>query len=113
MNHPGRRGLVTTAWALTDEDLAFTWPIWEFAATSDTIRSLLQLRELVEPDTYRSLLRARGIATIFRSRRIKVGAGALHASDISPTAVRNLQRRYIHWYLRVAMTLARRVRYSP
>jgi len=74
---PGRRGLATTAWALTGEgDLAFTWPIWEFSAPPDTIRSLLQLGILAKPERDRSSLRARGIAATFRSRRIKVGSGS-------------------------------------
>ena len=82
---PERRGLSTTAWALIDEeDLAFTWPIWEFTAPPDTIRSLLQLGELAEPERYRSHLRARGIAAIFRSRRIKVGAGSNYKLNFSP-----------------------------
>lgn len=82
---PGRRGLATTAWALIDEeDSAFTWPIWEFTAPPDTIRSLLQLGELAEPDRYRAPLRARGIAAIFRSRRIKVGAGSNYKLNFSP-----------------------------
>jgi hypothetical protein len=82
---PGRRGLSTTAWALIDEeDLGFMWPIWEFTAPPDTIRSLLELSELAEPEHYRSPLRARGIAAIFRSRRIKVGAGSNYKWNFSP-----------------------------
>jgi hypothetical protein len=82
---PGRRGLVTTAWTLVDEEhLALTWPIWEFFAPLDTIRSLLQLSELAEPEPCRSPLRARGIAAIFRSRRIKVGAGSNYKWNFSP-----------------------------
>lgn len=81
---PGRRGLGTTAWALIDEEnLAFTWPLWEFPAPPDTIRSLLQLSELTEPERYRAPLRARGIAAIFRSRRIKVGAGSNYKLNFS------------------------------
>jgi len=82
---PGRRGLSTTAWALIDEeDLAFTWPIWKFAAPPDTIRSLLQLSELAELEPNRSPLWSRGIAAIFRSRRIKVGAGSNYKLNFSP-----------------------------
>jgi hypothetical protein len=82
---PGRRGLVTTGWALVGaEGSAFTWPIWEFSAPPDTIRSLLQLSELREPETHRFPLRARGIAAIFRSRRIKVGAGLNTKVNFSP-----------------------------
>ena len=82
---PGRWGLGTTAWAPIDEEnLAFTWPIWEFTAPPDTIRSLLQLGELTEPRPHRSTLQARGIAAIFRSRRIKVGAGSNYKLNFSP-----------------------------
>lgn len=82
---PGRRGLATTAWALLDDEgLAFSWPIWEFCAPPDTIRSLLQLRELAQPRPDRSSLRARGIAAIFRSRRIRVGAGSNFKLNFSP-----------------------------
>lgn len=82
---PARRGLATTAWALIDEEgLVFTWPIWEFIAPPDTIRSLLQLGELAEPEPDRPPLRARGIAAIFRSRRVKVGAGSNYKLNFSP-----------------------------
>ena len=81
---PGRRGLGTTAWAIINDADAFTWPIWESTAAPDTIRSLLQLSELAEPERYRSPLRARGIAAIFRSRRIKVGAGSNYKLNFSP-----------------------------
>jgi hypothetical protein len=82
---PGRWGLATTAWVVIDgEDTAFTWPIWERAVSSDTIRSLLQLRELSEPERFRLSLRARGIAALFQSRRIKVGAGANYKLNFSP-----------------------------
>lgn len=71
---PGRRGLASTAWAtLEDEELAFTWPIWESSLPPDTIRSLLHLRELAESRPDRSALRARGISAIYRARRIEVG----------------------------------------
>jgi hypothetical protein len=72
---PTRRGLGTTAWSAPDEDV-FTWPIWEFAASPDMIRSLLQLQELTGQILHRATLRARGVAEVFRARRIKVGAGS-------------------------------------
>lgn len=82
---PARQELATTAWAPADEkDLAFTWPIWERSAPPDTIRSLLQLKGLAEPDKHRTVLRARGIAAIFRSRRIKVGAGSNYKWNFTP-----------------------------
>jgi hypothetical protein len=82
---PGRYGLATTAWApIDDEELAFTWPIWEFCAPPDTIRSLVQLGELADVRPDRSSLRARGIAEIFRSRRVKVGTGSNYKWNFSP-----------------------------
>lgn len=82
---PGRRGLTTTAWDLPgDKEPSFTWPIWEFSATAETILSVLQLRELAAQRPDRSTWRARGIAAVFRSRRIKVGAGSNYKLNFSP-----------------------------
>lgn len=82
---PGRRGLATTAWTASDDEApAFTWPIWECSTPPDTIRSLLQLCELAEPQPDRSILRARGVAAIFRARRIRVGAGSNYKVNFSP-----------------------------
>jgi hypothetical protein len=72
---PTRRGLGTTAWSTPDGEV-FTWPIWEFAASPDMIRSLLQLRELTGQVPHWAILRDRGIAEVFRASRIKVGAGS-------------------------------------
>jgi hypothetical protein len=82
---PGRSGLGITSWDFVGaEGWAFTWPIWEFPASPDAIRSLLQLDELREPETHRFPLRARGIAAIFRSRRITVGSGLNTKVNFSP-----------------------------
>ena len=81
---PGQHGLVTTAWTTSDDERAFTWPIWQVPATLDTVRSLLQQRELANADSNRAFLRARGIAAVFRSRRIKVGAGANFKLNFTP-----------------------------
>ena len=53
----------------------FTWPIWDSPLGTDTIRSLICHPALGKTDlaAYRGELRARGVATIFRSRRIRVG----------------------------------------
>lgn len=82
---PGRSALGATGWALVDEDLVFTWPIWEFPAGPDMVRSMLQLPDLADADARGSSLRARGIVTTFRSRRIKVGAGANFKLNFSPS----------------------------
>lgn len=67
---PGRRGLETTGW----QDTKFSWPIWQYPADPDTIRSCMLLSDLGAHVPDRSILRDRGIAAIFRSRRIKVGS---------------------------------------
>jgi hypothetical protein len=81
---PQRGGLATTAWATRGGEPVFTWPIWDFPAPPDTIRSLLELRELTEPHPDRPTLRARGIAAAFRARRIRVGAGSNYKLNFSP-----------------------------
>ncbi len=81
---PRSRFLSATAWEGQDDDKTFTWPMWEFAASPDVIRSLLQLREITLSEPDRSLLRERGIAAAFRARRIKVGVGANYKLNFSP-----------------------------
>jgi hypothetical protein len=73
---PGRSGLETTSWTTINDALAFTWPIWDVPVSLDTVRSLLQLADLVDPEKHRAELQARGIRAVFRSHRIKVGSGA-------------------------------------
>lgn len=68
---PTRRGLGTTAWAVVEEHQVFTWPLWEFAAAPDTVRTMLQLRELREPRLDSAELKRRGITAAFRARRIR------------------------------------------
>jgi hypothetical protein len=71
-------------WTEVDGEPAFTWPIWEYAAGLEAIRSLVALRELTAPEPDRAVLGARGVAAIFRARRIKVGAGANYKLNFSP-----------------------------
>jgi hypothetical protein len=68
---PTRTGLGATAWATIEDDTAFTWPVWEFAAAPDTVRTLLQLEELRDARPDRCVLEARGIVAVFRARRIR------------------------------------------
>jgi len=81
---PRRFGLATAGWSKQKDGEAFTWPLWAGPAGPDTIRSLLLLPELHQPAPDRSVLRARGIYAVFRSRRIKVGAGANFKINFSP-----------------------------
>jgi hypothetical protein len=82
---PIRSGLATTAWTTIDEEEVLTWPIWEFPASPDAVRTLLQLRELAEACPDAALLRARGIATVFRARRTRFPrTGASYKWSFSP-----------------------------
>ena len=79
---PGTLGLETTGWS--GHKGLFTWPLWKHPADPDTIRSQMLLSDLGEEMPDRSILRARGIMTIFRSRRIKVGSGANFKINFDP-----------------------------
>lgn len=54
----------------------FTWPVWTQAAGVDTVRSLLGMSELQVEVPPREMLRARGIAEVFRVQRVRIGQGA-------------------------------------
>jgi len=82
---PTRRGLGTTAWAHVEDERAFTWPLWEFAAAPDTVRTMLQLRELRQARLDRAALDGRGIAAVFRARRTRFPPkGASYKLNFSP-----------------------------
>ncbi len=55
------------------EGVFFTWPIWEPAIGLDPVRSLLALKELQGNPPDRRTLRLRGVAEVFRCRRITIG----------------------------------------
>ena len=75
---PGKSGLQTTGFRFNKRDRwdEFTWPIWTQFAGPDAIRSLVALGELQEDAPKRDLLRARGIAEVFRAQRVRIGQGA-------------------------------------
>lgn len=82
---PTRRGLGTTGWAPFEDRQCFTWPLWEFAATPDTVRTMLQLQELLEPSLHRAVLKGRGIAAVYRAVRIRFPPkGASYKLNFSP-----------------------------
>lgn len=82
---PTRRGLGTTAWAHVEDERAFTWPLWEFTAVPDVVRTMLQLRELRKARLHRAALEGRGIAAVFRARRIRFPPkGASYKLNFSP-----------------------------
>lgn len=55
------------------DDTRWTWPLWKVPIETDTLASLLALPDLqLEQVDHRSLL-ARGVAAVFRCRRILIG----------------------------------------
>ncbi len=83
---PGTRRFLATGWSGKRELDLFTWPIWERTLSTDAIRSLLCHPAFAEIDLsdYRDELRARGVAVVFRARRIQVGNPPLHKINFSP-----------------------------
>lgn len=81
---PTRRGLGTTAWGQGRSETPFTWPIWEPPLGVDVIRSLLQWGELQRDCIDHQQTRARGVAAVFRARRIQVGSAAQYKVNFSP-----------------------------
>jgi hypothetical protein len=79
-NEVKRQGQEPASW----REMEFTWPIWEGSADPDTIRSHMLLPNLGDETPDRSVLRARGIVAVFRSRRIKVGSGANFKINFDP-----------------------------
>ena len=67
---PVGRRLETTGFTRHDKAVHLAWPIWEPALPVEVIRSLLALGDVQAPEPDRTTLRARGIAEVYRSRRI-------------------------------------------
>jgi hypothetical protein len=63
----------------------FYWPLWGPRSTLDTVRTLLTLPQIVdeEPDGGRHL-RARGVLSVYRCKRIRVGSGAGRYFNLTP-----------------------------
>lgn len=82
---PSSRGAACTGWSELGQELRFTWPMWQTQLGTDAIRSLLQLEALgSERRSDKSELSARGVAAIFRSRRLRVGNAPLYKLNFSP-----------------------------
>lgn len=88
---PSGRGLAVTGWGEDTEERRgrkfFTWPLWECPAGVDLVRSLLALRELVEPRPECEGLRARGIVAVYRAERIEVGRPPNSKINFGPARV--------------------------
>jgi hypothetical protein len=81
---PRGRRLEATGWNGGADEPSFSWPLWRTPLPPSVIRSLLQLRLLVEDSPDRPTLRARGITAVCRTRRIKVGAGSNYKLNFAP-----------------------------
>lgn len=68
-----RSGAATTAWSRLGGTPTFTWAIWDAPLSLDVIRSMLQHQEFVLEKPAPSSLRAMGICSAYRSRRIENG----------------------------------------
>ncbi len=81
---PTARGLGAAGWSLAAGSMVFSWPLWQYQASLDSVRSLVQLSDLAHahPDT--AALRARGIAAVYRSQRIDVGSGGKRKITFTP-----------------------------
>ena len=81
---PREHSLGATGWNVSGQLFAFTWPLREFAADLDTVRTMLQLRELVRHRPDMEALRARGIVAVFRTWRLEVGKGIQGKPNFAP-----------------------------
>jgi hypothetical protein len=65
-------GVETRGWERygVDRDPSWTWPIWGPALAGPTVASLLGLAELVHDRPPREALLARGVAEVYRARRV-------------------------------------------
>lgn len=79
---PAGRRLATAGW--DGPGRTFTWPLWEHPLGVDGVRSLVQLRELIDERPDAGGLRARGIVAVYRAQRIEVGKGAQRKVNFSP-----------------------------
>lgn len=79
---PTNRRLDAAGW--DSDHRHFTWPIWEHPLSADTVRSLVQLHELVKERPDKVLLAARGIVAVYRSWRLRVGDSMNRKLNFSP-----------------------------
>lgn len=66
---PSRRELLTCCF----RNRVFSWPIWQFPITLDTLRSLLTHSEIVSETPRREVLAPIGVVEVFRSKRLTIG----------------------------------------
>lgn len=83
---PRGRSRQTAGWngEAKRRQLSFTWPLWESPVGRDVVRSLVQLRELLDERLDVPTLRLRAIIAAYRSQRIEVGKGVSRKLNFSP-----------------------------
>lgn len=81
---PTGRRLAAAGWILQEDRPTFSWPLWEFPASVDTVRTLVQLPEIIAPRLDRAALSARGIVAVYRAQRIEERTGAHTKINFAP-----------------------------
>lgn len=81
---PRGRRLEATGWEGDVEEPSFSWPLWTAPLGPCVIRSLLGLRDVVQDRPDGLALGARGVAAVYRARRIKVGSGTNYKFNFTP-----------------------------
>ncbi len=82
---PTAKGLETVGFRYSNKQEMLTWPMWSGALGIDMVRSLLAHGALQEDATDRRVLGALGVPEVFRSLRVRIGAGANFKVSFRPS----------------------------
>jgi hypothetical protein len=84
-SYPQGRILVTTGFRrLKGGVFEFTWPLWTSAVSCDCVGGLVGMEGLAENSVDREKLAAMGVDEVYRSQRIRIGAGANFKTSFRP-----------------------------
>lgn len=81
---PTTYGLQTVGWQ-TNEELAWSWPIWSGRIPINVVRSILSHSFLTELTINRDIMKELGIFAVYQSIRLQVGNPPLHKVNFSPS----------------------------
>jgi hypothetical protein len=81
---PTLSGLRTTGFETHRGSPEFTWPIWTEWAGTDTVRSLVSLRELQSAEPDHIVLGEMGVTAVFRATRVRIGQGGKFKLSFRP-----------------------------
>ena len=84
-SQPTTKYLETTGFRESKQFEDFTWPIWEAPLSCDTVKSLVGLKQLCDEDIDRGELIQMGLTEIYRSQRVRIGAGRLFKVSFRPS----------------------------